>query len=65
MFAEGILCRHNWVRTSDLPIISRTLYQLSYASIWSTWWDSNPRINGFAIRAIKPLWYMRITWLVR
>ena len=30
-------------RTYDRSVNSRLLYQLSYSSVWSGWWESNPR----------------------
>ena len=39
--------------TSEIPF----LYAAVVIYIWSIGRDLNPRINGFAIRAIGPLWY--------
>lgn len=32
-------------------------YSVTVIYVWSLGRDLNPRINGFAIRAIEPLWY--------
>ena len=39
-------------------------YSVTVIYTWSLGRDLNPRINGFAIRAIEPLWYRDITLYV-
>ena len=53
-----------WNCTTDLQVMSLTRYYFSTPRqsvtviyIWSIGLDLNQRINGFAIRAIRPLWY--------
>ena len=48
--------------TPGLPLTRRLLYHWVTRAyflyiLWSIGWDLNSRINGFADRAIRPLWY--------